>query len=56
MDDIFLNPFSDMYAFMGNSGNNDTSSSNTNKSPPKERKKEAWELRLHSEHSTNLRS
>ncbi|KAF5782608.1 putative transcription factor interactor and regulator CCHC(Zn) family [Helianthus annuus] len=43
MDDIFMNPFSDMYAFTGSSGNNDTSSSNANKSPPKERKKESWE-------------
>ncbi|KAM0036527.1 hypothetical protein Hdeb2414_s0014g00427471 [Helianthus debilis subsp. tardiflorus] len=29
MDDIFMNSFSDMYAFVGNSGD-DTSSSNTN--------------------------
>ncbi|KAJ0667387.1 hypothetical protein HanPI659440_Chr17g0677261 [Helianthus annuus] len=43
MDDIFLNPFSDMYAFTGSSGNNDTSSSNTNENQPKEKKKEAWE-------------
>ncbi|XP_022042208.1 cylicin-1-like [Helianthus annuus] len=43
MDDIFLNPFSDMYAFSGSTDNNDTSSSNKDKSPPKERKKEAWE-------------
>ncbi|KAJ0480543.1 hypothetical protein HanIR_Chr13g0632871 [Helianthus annuus] len=43
MDDIFLNPFRDMYAFAGNSGNDDTSSSNVNENPPKEKKKEAWE-------------
>ncbi|KAJ0940201.1 hypothetical protein HanRHA438_Chr02g0080751 [Helianthus annuus] len=43
MDDIFLNPFSDMYAFTGNSGNDDTSSSKENENPPKEKKKEAWE-------------
>ncbi|KAF5803620.1 putative transcription factor interactor and regulator CCHC(Zn) family [Helianthus annuus] len=43
MDDIFLNPFSDMYTFAGNSGNDDTSSSNVNENPPKEKKKEAWE-------------
>ncbi|KAF5790823.1 hypothetical protein HanXRQr2_Chr09g0387641 [Helianthus annuus] len=43
MDDIFMNPFSDMYALTGSSGNNDTSSSNVDKSPPKERKKETWE-------------
>ncbi|KAJ0556046.1 hypothetical protein HanIR_Chr07g0309181 [Helianthus annuus] len=43
MNDIFLNPFSDMYAFAGNSGNDDTSSSNANENPPKEKKKEAWE-------------
>ncbi|KAM0056424.1 putative transcription factor interactor and regulator CCHC(Zn) family [Helianthus debilis subsp. tardiflorus] len=43
MDDMFLNPFSDMYAFTGSSGNNDTSSSNTNENQPKEKKKEAWE-------------
>ncbi|KAJ0618429.1 putative transcription factor interactor and regulator CCHC(Zn) family [Helianthus annuus] len=43
MDDIFMNPFSDMYAFTGGSGNNDTSSSNTNEDTPKDKKKEAWE-------------
>ncbi|KAM0070675.1 hypothetical protein Hdeb2414_s0001g00015891 [Helianthus debilis subsp. tardiflorus] len=43
MDDIFLNPFSDMYAFTGNSGNDDTSSSKENENPLKEKKKEAWE-------------
>ncbi|KAF5820825.1 putative transcription factor interactor and regulator CCHC(Zn) family [Helianthus annuus] len=43
MDDIFMNPFSDMYAFTGSSGNNDTSSNNTNENQSKEKKKEAWE-------------
>ncbi|KAJ0813516.1 hypothetical protein HanPSC8_Chr17g0774291 [Helianthus annuus] len=43
MDDIFMNPFSDMYAFTGSSGNNDTSSNNTNEYQSKEKKKEAWE-------------
>ncbi|MFS7939265.1 hypothetical protein Hanom_Chr05g00449661 [Helianthus anomalus] len=43
MDDIFLNLFSDMYAFAGNSGNDDTSSSNANDNPPNTKKKEAWE-------------
>ena len=43
MDDIFLNPFSDMYAFSGNSGNDDTSSSKENENPPNAKKKEAWE-------------
>ncbi|KAJ0549348.1 hypothetical protein HanHA300_Chr07g0232561 [Helianthus annuus] len=45
MDDIFLNPFSDMYAFAGNSENDDTSSSNANENPSNTKKKltEAWE-------------
>ncbi|KAJ0567122.1 hypothetical protein HanIR_Chr06g0281191 [Helianthus annuus] len=43
MDDIFLNPFSDMYAFSGNSGNDDTSSSKENESPSNVKKKEVWE-------------
>ncbi|MFS7948446.1 putative transcription factor interactor and regulator CCHC(Zn) family [Helianthus anomalus] len=43
MDDIFLNPFSDMYAFTRNSRNDDTSSSNANENPPNAKKKEAWE-------------
>ena len=43
MDDMFLNPFSDMYAFTGSSGNNDSTSNNTNENQPKEKKKEAWE-------------
>ncbi|KAJ0581523.1 hypothetical protein HanHA300_Chr04g0142011 [Helianthus annuus] len=45
MDGIFLNPFSDMYAFSGNSGNDDTSSSNANENPPNAKKKltEVWE-------------
>ncbi|KAJ0916728.1 hypothetical protein HanPSC8_Chr06g0265171 [Helianthus annuus] len=43
MDDIFLNPFSDMYAFAGNTGNDDTSSSNTNDNSMVVKKKEAWE-------------
>ncbi|KAM0043256.1 hypothetical protein Hdeb2414_s0010g00339131 [Helianthus debilis subsp. tardiflorus] len=43
MDDMFLNPFSDMYAFTGSSGNNDSTSNNTNVNQPKEKKKEAWE-------------
>ncbi|KAM0070601.1 hypothetical protein Hdeb2414_s0001g00015031 [Helianthus debilis subsp. tardiflorus] len=44
MDDISLNPFSDMYAFAGNSGNDDTSSSNANENPQNTKKKlEAWE-------------
>ncbi|KAJ0455599.1 hypothetical protein HanIR_Chr15g0753001 [Helianthus annuus] len=38
MDDIFLNPFSDMCAFAGNSGD-DTSSSNNNDNPPNAKKK-----------------
>ncbi|KAJ0851761.1 putative transcription factor interactor and regulator CCHC(Zn) family [Helianthus annuus] len=43
MNDIFMNPFSDIYAFTGSSGNNDMSSDNTNEDLPKGRKKEAWE-------------
>ncbi|KAM0067034.1 hypothetical protein Hdeb2414_s0002g00056161 [Helianthus debilis subsp. tardiflorus] len=46
MDDIFLNPFSDMYVFAGNSGNDDTSSSNVNENPQNtntKKKLEAWE-------------
>ncbi|KAJ0786116.1 hypothetical protein HanOQP8_Chr02g0051521 [Helianthus annuus] len=43
MDDMFLNPFSDMYAFTGSSGNNDSTSNNTDENQPKEKKKEAWE-------------
>ncbi|KAF5758670.1 hypothetical protein HanXRQr2_Chr16g0731911 [Helianthus annuus] len=43
MDDLFLNPISDMYAFAGNSGNDDTSSSNVNENPTVVKKKEAWE-------------
>ncbi|MFS7919597.1 hypothetical protein Hanom_Chr03g00214501 [Helianthus anomalus] len=30
MDDMFMNPFSDMYAFVGNSGGDDTSSIHNN--------------------------
>ncbi|KAJ0898724.1 hypothetical protein HanRHA438_Chr08g0360061 [Helianthus annuus] len=37
MDDPFMNPFSDMYAFAGNSGD-DTSSSNTNENSPSTKK------------------
>ncbi|MFS7912033.1 hypothetical protein Hanom_Chr02g00125071 [Helianthus anomalus] len=37
MDDLFLNLFSDMYAFAGNSGD-DTSSSNTNEDTPRTKK------------------
>ncbi|KAF5786583.1 putative transcription factor interactor and regulator CCHC(Zn) family [Helianthus annuus] len=43
MDNIFMNPFSDMYTFTGSLGNNDTSSNNTNENQSKEKKKEAWE-------------
>ncbi|XP_022004866.1 uncharacterized protein LOC110902746 [Helianthus annuus] len=38
MDDIFVNPFSDMYVFAGNSGD-DTSTSNNNENPPNAKKK-----------------
>ncbi|MFS7899770.1 hypothetical protein Hanom_Chr00s077589g01791841 [Helianthus anomalus] len=37
MDDLFMNPFSDMYAFAGNSGV-DTSSSHTNEDTPSTKK------------------
>ncbi|KAM0063357.1 hypothetical protein Hdeb2414_s0003g00089991 [Helianthus debilis subsp. tardiflorus] len=37
MDDLFMNPLSDMYAFAGNSGD-DTSSSNTNENTPNTKK------------------
>ncbi|MFS7905788.1 hypothetical protein Hanom_Chr01g00051801 [Helianthus anomalus] len=38
MSDLFMNPFSDMYAFAGNSGD-DTSTSNTNENTPNTKKK-----------------
>ncbi|KAJ0911219.1 hypothetical protein HanRHA438_Chr06g0260851 [Helianthus annuus] len=42
MDDIFLNPFSDLYAFSGNSGD-DSSTSKNNENSSNVKKKEAWE-------------
>ncbi|KAJ0939384.1 hypothetical protein HanRHA438_Chr02g0060501 [Helianthus annuus] len=51
MDDIFLNPFSDMYAFAGNSGD-DTSSSNNNKNPPNAKKKLSDALEVESAFGT----
>ena len=52
MDDIFMNPFSDMYAFAGNSGNDDTSSSNTNENPPNAKKKLSDALEVESAFGT----
>ncbi|XP_035840317.1 uncharacterized protein LOC118487514 [Helianthus annuus] len=49
MDDIFTNPFSDMYGFTvssggsGNPENDDSTSNNTNTNQIKEKRKEAWE-------------
>ena len=51
MDDIFLNPFSDMYAFSGNSGD-DTSSSNNNENPPNAKKKLSDALEVESAFGT----
>ena len=51
MDDIFLNPFSDMYAFAGNSGD-DTSTSNNNENPPNAKKKLSDALEVESAFGT----
>ncbi|KAJ0622011.1 putative transcription factor interactor and regulator CCHC(Zn) family [Helianthus annuus] len=51
MDDIFMNPFSDMYAFAGNSGD-DTSSSNTNENTPNTKKKLSDALEVESAFGT----
>ncbi|KAJ0920063.1 putative transcription factor interactor and regulator CCHC(Zn) family [Helianthus annuus] len=51
MDDIFMNPFTNMYAFAGNSGD-DTSSSNTNENPPNAKKKLSDALEVESAFGT----
>ncbi|KAM0046252.1 hypothetical protein Hdeb2414_s0009g00313961 [Helianthus debilis subsp. tardiflorus] len=51
MDDLFMNPFSDMYAFARNSGD-DTSSSNTNENPPNAKKKLSDALEVESAFGT----
>ncbi|KAM0055431.1 hypothetical protein Hdeb2414_s0006g00206021 [Helianthus debilis subsp. tardiflorus] len=51
MDDIFMNPFSDMYAFAGNSGD-DNSSSNINENTPNTKKKLSDALEVESAFGT----
>ncbi|KAF5786586.1 hypothetical protein HanXRQr2_Chr10g0442671 [Helianthus annuus] len=51
MDDIFMNLFSNMYAFAGNSGD-DTSSSNTNENTPNTKKKLSYALEVESAFGT----
>ncbi|KAM0046741.1 putative transcription factor interactor and regulator CCHC(Zn) family [Helianthus debilis subsp. tardiflorus] len=51
MDDIFLNPFSFMYAFAGNS-RDDTSTSNNNDNPPNAKKKLSDALEVESAFGT----
>ncbi|KAM0008023.1 putative transcription factor interactor and regulator CCHC(Zn) family [Helianthus debilis subsp. tardiflorus] len=51
MDDIFMNPFSDLFAFAGNSGD-DTSSSNTNENTQSAKKKLSDALEVESAFGT----